>query len=257
MDIFEEIGKRSVHNLLQKGVRIDNRKHDEYRSISVQKNVIPNANGSALARIGKSQVLAAVKFDIGAPYPDKPDEGTMSFNAELPALASPTFEIGPPSEQAIEFARVVDRGIRGSEIIDFKKLVIDAEKVLIMYVDLYALDYDGNLFDAGYLASMAALKSTRFPKIEEGKQIYGEYSGMLECRGDVVSSTFSVISNHILLDPNKLEESAMDAGMVVATHEENICAIQKLGFAGLEKKQILQMVDIAFEKSKELKKFLE
>ena len=36
---------------------------------------------------------------------------------ELLPMAFPTFESGPPSEQAIEYSRVVDRGIRESKML--------------------------------------------------------------------------------------------------------------------------------------------
>jgi len=45
-------------------------------------------------------------------------------NLELLPLASPMFESGPPREDAVELARVVDRGIRESESIDLSKLCI-------------------------------------------------------------------------------------------------------------------------------------
>ena len=47
---------------------------------------------------------------------------------ELVPFASPMFESGPPREDAIELARVVDRGIRHSEIVDKKKLCITPGK---------------------------------------------------------------------------------------------------------------------------------
>jgi len=37
-------------------------------------------------------------------------------------MSSPYAEPGPPSEEAIELARVVDRGIRESEMVDLGKL---------------------------------------------------------------------------------------------------------------------------------------
>ncbi|MEM4367777.1 MAG: exosome complex protein Rrp42 [Candidatus Anstonellales archaeon] len=263
MDILEEIGKRSVHDLIAKGIRLDNRKLLEYRKIKLQKNVVPNANGSALCKLGKTQVLAGIKFGLGSPYADKPDEGAISFNAEFTGLASPTFEIGPPNENAIELARVVDRGFRSSGIIDLKKFFINEKNVLVLYVDLHVLDFDGNLFDACYLATMTALKNTRMPKVEvdnenkTAKIIYGEFDKNLELNGIVTSSTFAVVKDKIMLDPTQLEESAMDSGIVIAVDGENLNAIQKLGFDGLTKEQILQMVDITFEKHKELRKIIE
>ena len=168
--------------------------------------------------------------------------------------------MGPPNEDSIEFARVVDRGIRSSKIVDLKKFKLDDEHVLMMFTDLYVLDYDGNLFDTGALAAMAAIMTARLPKIEieneKHKIIWGEYAGKLEYSDLVVDSTFSMIGDKILIDPSSHEQKGMDAGMVVSTVGENICTLQKLGREGLTKDQILQMVDIAFDKAKELKTHL-
>jgi len=50
-------------------------------------------------------------------------------------------------------------------VIDLKELVlIPGEKVLVVWLDVYVLDHDGNLFDASMLASMAALLDTRYPE---------------------------------------------------------------------------------------------
>lgn len=88
----------------------------------------------------------------------------LSTAAEFVPLASPDFESGPPREDAIELARVVDRGVRESEVVDIKKLVITpGEKVWIVFIDIHILDYDGNLFDAASLGALAALSTTKMP----------------------------------------------------------------------------------------------
>lgn len=80
------------------------------------------------------------------------------------------FEPGPPDENAIELARVVDRSLREVGAIDLESLVIrPGEKVWVLWVDLYIIDHDGNLFDASMLATMAALMTARLPKYEESE----------------------------------------------------------------------------------------
>src|SRR3989338_7608229 len=103
--------------IFSEGIRLDNRKPDQYREISIDYGISENAEGSARVKIGDTEVLAGVKFEIGKPYEDKPDEGSIIVNAELLAMASPDFEPGPPSSHAIELARVVDRGIRESHFL--------------------------------------------------------------------------------------------------------------------------------------------
>jgi len=56
--------------------------------------------GSALVKIGDTEVIAGVKMSIDKPYEDTPDQGNLIVNVELLPLASPTFEPGPPDENA-------------------------------------------------------------------------------------------------------------------------------------------------------------
>lgn len=171
MNILDEIKKDYVANLILKGKRADERGFEDYRELKLEKNVVGSAEGSARVHLGQTQVLVGVKMDVGTPFPDRQDEGILSTNAELLPLASPIFEPGPPNENSIELARVVDRGIRSAGAIDLKSLFLETGKVWGVYIDLWVLDYDGNLIDAAALAAMAALLNTKMPKYENGKVV--------------------------------------------------------------------------------------
>jgi len=256
-EIQNEIERDVLANLLAQGKRADGRGNFDYRSISLQKNPLDNAEGSAICKLGRTQVLAGVKIDMAVPFPDRPEEGILATGAEFTPLGSHLFEPGPPSPDAIELARVVDRGIRSSETLDLASLKIEgSEKVLAVYIDLWILDHDGNLFDASTLAAMAALQGARMPKLEGGKFIRGEYSGMLNPKVPVVSCTFAKIGEHHLLDPTLDEDKGMDGQIIIATTPENVCAVQKSGWAGYAQKDILELVDISFQKGEELRRHL-
>ncbi|MCX6773764.1 MAG: exosome complex protein Rrp42 [Candidatus Micrarchaeota archaeon] len=207
-----------------------------------------SAEGSALAQIGNTKVLAGVKLSMMEPFADEPNKGVLIMGAELLPMASPTFEPGPPDERSIEFSRVVDRGIRSSEIINMESLFVEEGKVLGLFIDLYVLDYGGNLFDTGTLAAMSALKNTRMPKIESGELIRGEYTGNLPLGGYPLSSTFVKIGNFTMLDPEIHEESAADARLTICTCEENIVAMQKGGVGAFKKEEVLNLINVSFEK---------
>ena len=104
--------RNHVLRSLNAGLRFDNRKPEDYRSISIEYSISSNAEGSARVKIGDTEVLAGVKFEIGSPFPDKPDEGTIIVNAELLPLPNPEFDSGPRNINSIELARVVDRRIK-------------------------------------------------------------------------------------------------------------------------------------------------
>jgi len=256
VDILDEVKKEYVKDLMSKGKRPSGRALDELRNAVIERNVIPNAEGSARVHLGNTKVLVGVKLGIGTPFPDRPDEGVLSTTAELLPLASPVFEMGPPDANSIELARVVDRGIRSSNLLDLKSLFLETGKAWNVFVDIYVLDHDGNLIDASALAAMAALQCTRMPKYEDGKILYGQYAGKLATATTCVTATFAKIGGTIVADPDLDEEKAMDARLTVATTPEHICAMQKGGAGGFTRDEVLNIIDMSFKKAEELRALL-
>ena len=247
-----------VRKLAMKGFRIDRRALLQYRPISIEAGVIYNADGSALVNLGGTKVMAGVKFELGEPYPDRPDEGALQVDAEILPHSSPSAEPGPPDENTIELARVVDRSIRESRAIDLKKLVIrEGELVYIAFVDLRVLDDSGNLIDAASLAATTALLDAKIPKVEEDQIIRHEYIGRLEVRELPVYTTFAKIGKMIMVDPNIEEEHAMDARLSIATVDDgHVTAMQKGGSGGFTKGEVSFMIEEAIKKGKELRKMV-
>jgi exosome complex component RRP42 len=214
MTITPTIKKEYLINLAENGKRVDGRRFDEFRKISIETGVISKAEGSARVKIGNTQVISGIKMDIGEPYPDSPESGVMTTAAELIPLASPDFEAGPPREDAIELARVVDRGIRESELIEVDKLCIEpGEKVWMVFIDIHILDFDGNLFDAASLASLAALLTTNVPA--ERFDLGEDYP--LPLKEPPISCTSVKYNGVVVMDPSLDEEEIAEARLTVAT----------------------------------------
>jgi exosome complex component RRP43 len=101
-------------------------------------------------------------------------------NIDLPAICSPKFKPGPPSDEAqvlsdrlhevlIRYLPVrrtyppVTHGDDSSSAIPTSSLVIEPGKAAwVLYVDATCVNYDGNLFDAALIAMVAALKNSAF-----------------------------------------------------------------------------------------------
>ena len=247
-----------IISLIQQDKRVDERKFDEMREIEIETNISKNAEGSARCKMGDTEVMVGIKMDIGEPYPDNPDEGTIVVTAELLPLASPVFELGPPGPQATELARIVDRGIRESKCLDFKKLCIKkGEKVWMVFIDIYPLNDDGNLIDASVLATLAALKNAKIPKVENDAVVFGEFTNKkLELNKLPITFTFGKIGNKILLDLNSKEESVIDSRLSISVNEGNIHAMQKGGDKVITMEEVEQMVDMAIKKEKELRSLI-
>ena len=169
--MIPNIQKQRIIQYLKEGKRFDGRKTDEYREIEVKLGISNKAEGSCSVKFGKTEVYAGVKMSIGEPYPDSQDKGNLAVSAELGPMASPDFDIGPPSIQAIELGRIIDRGIRESGVIDWKKLCIkEGEKVWTINLDLYAFNDAGNLLDVAALAGMIALANAKMPVYNEKEE---------------------------------------------------------------------------------------
>ncbi|MEM0481194.1 MAG: exosome complex protein Rrp42 [Candidatus Aenigmatarchaeota archaeon] len=237
--------------------RLDGRDFLSFRNIEIEKEIIPKAEGSARVKLGNTEVIAGVKVELSQPFPDNPNEGILIVNAEFPPIAHEKFEPGPPNETAIELARLVDRIIRSSEAIDLEKLFIEEGKVYGIFIDIHVINHDGNLLDASTLASVAALQITKLPKYENGKLIRNEYAKKLEVEHLPIFVTIGKLNGNYIIDLTQFEEEIVKDKIAIGTREDKmICAIQKLSgkfkFSELE-----NLIDLAIEKSEELRKLIQ
>lgn len=258
MEAIDVVKSQYIKELLSKNNREDNRQMFDFREITIVPNVIEHAEGSAQVDLGGTRVLAGAKIQLETPMRDTPTQGNLAVSAELLPLAHAEFETGPPSPESIELARVVDRGIRAANAVDLKSLFIKEEKCWGIFIDLYVLNYDGNLFDASTLAAMGALMNAKMPKYDETteKATYDDRKIPLKINAVVGSTTFAKIDSTLLLDPNMHEENAADARITIATDGTVVRAMQKGLSGSFSVKEIESLVDVSFDKYKELSKHL-
>jgi exosome complex component RRP42 len=234
-----------------KGKRQDGRGFKDFRDIKLETNVVIKAEGSAKVTLGETQVLVGVKLQTGTPFSDSQDEGVIITNLELNPIASPDFEPGPPKEEAIEMARVVDRGIRESGAIDVKKLCIThGESVWIVFIDVHILNDDGNLIDASCLAAIAALLTTTVPNEQQG---IGP-NAPLAMKELPVGITLAKIGSKLMIDPSLDEEMVCDTKVtIVSSSDGSVAGMQKMGSASFTEAEVLEAIYIAREKASELR----
>lgn len=258
--LIPKIKYSAILNVISKGFHVDRRSIMEYRQLNITYNVAPNADSSVLLRLGNTQILAGIKLEIGQPFPDNPDEGVLIVNAEYIPAASPVYEPGPPDEDAIELARIIDRSLRESRAIALDKLVITpGKRVWSLWVDIYVLDYDGNLIDASMLASMAALANTYIPyyevdqttgsiRIDRNKKIMP-----LPINKYVATVTINKIGEYMVIDPTGEEEAIASSSITFSVSEDNyIVGIQKRGMGTFSTDEIEKALDVALNKGKEM-----
>jgi len=258
--IITRVKQKQITQQIDKEKRMDGRDLTDYREMKIEQGIIERAEGSARVLLGKTEVVVGVKIEMGEPFSDTPNEGVLTVNAELTPMASPAFEAGPPDEDSIELARIVDRGIRESKAIDTEKLVIEpGKKVFVVFVDIYVLNHDGNLIDASALAAVAALLNTKMAnyEVKEGEVKIKPGYEKLPMNKHPITVTIAKIGNKLVVDPISEEEQVMDARISMAIDDDDhICAIQKGGNGYFEPDQVLEAARMIEEKAKEMRKKL-
>ncbi len=255
--VMETIRKAQMVQMLAQGKRTDERALDQTRPIKIETGVIQKANGSARVTLGNTQVIAGVKIATGTPFPDTPDKGLLVVNAEILPLSSPYAEPGPPSEDAIELARVVDRGIRESEMVDLTKLcLIPGKSVVTIFVDCNIMNVDGNLFDATSYAVVSALRTAKMKKysVKDDKVEATEDWIPVPVERTPVSVTMARIGDRLVVDPVTEEEASMDMRITITTDEDgNICASQKGEASTITPAQVLEAADTSIRVGKQIR----
>jgi exosome complex component RRP42 len=256
--VVSKITAKKIIEAVSQNKRHDGRGLLDYREIKTEIGFVGKASGSAFVSIGKTKILVGVKVETGEPYSDKPDAGVLTVNAELTPLASPRFEPGPPSEDAIELARVVDRGIRESKAVDLKTLCITPGKnVFVVFVDLNILDHDGNLFDTAALASILALMNAKIQKYsvtKDGQLKFKKGTTPLPLANFPVEVTIAKIGDKLVVDPSLDEEAVIDARITIALgKDDEVCAVQKSLLGTFSPDEVSTALDIATKKANELR----
>jgi exosome complex component RRP42 len=247
---------------LNKGKRFDDRKLDEFRELTIETGVSKNAEGSARVRLGKTEVLVGIKLDVGAPYPDSKDKGNLMVTAEMLPLSSARIDLGPPQFDAIELGRVIDRGIRESHFIELEKLCIKVgEKVWTVYIDIYSINDDGNLFDAAGIGAIAALKTAKIPKYDEetGKTLFGEWTNdsVPLSENMPISLTIHKIGENLIVDPTREEEDISETRVTICSSDGMVCSMQKGNSKELTIEEFNKVLDLIEKTERVIVKQLE
>jgi exosome complex component RRP42 len=255
--IVEHLRKQQMWDAISKGKRLDGRNLDDIRPLEIELDIIKKANGSAKVKLGNSEVIAGVKIETGEPFEGLENKGALIVSAEVLPTASPYIEPGPPDEETVELARVVDRGIRESEMIDLDKLVLVPGKIVYtIFVDCSIINADGNLFDATSYAVVSALASSKIPVLEmqDGKVVNTGNSQDPPVTTIPVSITAIRIGEAVILDPTSEEEACMNARITITTNSNgDYTAIQKGSTGAFTVEQIKKAAETARIKGEEVR----
>ncbi|GMH20159.1 hypothetical protein Nepgr_022000 [Nepenthes gracilis] len=262
---------------LLESIRPDGRTHQQARDTTLALGAVASADGSALAKIGCTTMLAAIKMEVMTPTTDLPDEGNLTIEFHMPPICSPIVRPGKPADIAAVISKELSDTILSSGMINLKELSLVSGKTAWMaYLDIYCLDADGALFDAALLSAVAAFSHLQIPVVsvnDEGKVFIvseedkagkpGNEPVNIDKRKLVLSNipyslTCLLHKNYILADPTAEEESIMETSLtVVLNSSRQLVSLYKPGGPVLAYTSALQdCVAMTMQRVKELQKIL-
>lgn len=170
--------------LFESSVRLDGRGVDDCRDVNI-KLARTEKSSTSEVQLGDTLVICIVTGDIVTPYPDRPTDGILQFQATVSTLAESSGFLHS------DLSRLLERAIRESESIDTESLcIIGGEKVWMINCEVKVVDCTGgNVIDACMLAAMSALRAFRKPETSVvsgdaaaeagGEDIEGAQSGII------------------------------------------------------------------------------
>ncbi|CAL0310089.1 unnamed protein product [Lupinus luteus] len=262
---------------LAESIRPDGRPLGKARDTSVFLGAVASANGSALAKIGSTTMLTAIKMEVMTPSLESPDEGCIAIDFHMPPICSPIVRPGRPAEAAPVISKQLSDTISSSGLVNLKELsLVNGKAAWMAYLDVYCLDADGALFDTALLSVVSALSHLQIPAVainDDGKIVLmSEEDGQKQAQEQVnkekrkltlKSIPFSLTSilhkNYILADPTAEEESIMETLVtIVLDSSGQLISLYKPGGSVLAYTSVLQdCVALTRQRVKELKSILD
>ncbi|XP_038877146.1 exosome complex component RRP43 isoform X2 [Benincasa hispida] len=263
---------------LAESIRPDGRGLGKARDTTIALGPVSSANGSALAKIGSTTMLAAIKMEVMTPFIESPDEGCIAIDFHMPPICSPIVRPGRPAEAAPVISKQLSDTISSSGMIDLRELsIVKGKAAWMAYLDVYCLDADGSLFDAALLSAAAAFSHLRIPVValnDDGKVIFvSEEEGgenfekepvnkerrKLKLNSIPFSLTCLLHKKYILADPTAEEESVMETIVtVVLDSSGQLVSFYKPGGSVLAYTSAVQdCVALTRQRSKELQMILD
>eukprot|EP00933_Yihiella_yeosuensis_P061148 TRINITY_DN63973_c0_g1_i1.p1 TRINITY_DN63973_c0_g1~~TRINITY_DN63973_c0_g1_i1.p1 ORF type:complete len:500 (+),score=152.61 TRINITY_DN63973_c0_g1_i1:33-1502(+) len=259
----------TVQALRRESVRVDGRALAAYRRLGIR---FGPAHGEVEVNFGPSRAMAVCSGEIITPPANRPNEGRIQFHVEFGPLASPSFEVGRPSPQAVSVSNFVERLLKGSRAIDAEALcIVGGQKVWSIRVDVRALDDDGNLGDVCAIAALCSLLHFRKADVE----VVGETAKTFAAEERVpvplsihhlpVPVTFALFpaagsgasgkegEPAWILDPNRLEEAAAAGSLCIAVNQHGeLCGVHKPGGMPVDFAMVEHCIELAISRAKEI-----
>ncbi|KAK0127443.1 hypothetical protein ONS96_006981 [Cadophora gregata f. sp. sojae] len=259
---------------LQENIRLDGRSLDQYRALELD---FGDELGVVDVRLGKTRIHTHISAQVVTPFPDRPIDGLFTITTELSPMLSPSIESSSrPTETETLLSRLLEKTIRRSGALDTESLcLIAGSKVWSIRADVHVISHDGNLVDAACIGVIAALQHFRKPDTETRGEEVVVYSTAerepvkLSLLHFPLCVTFSFYGEgvlgkdgegekeKVLLDAGLMEEQLREGSVTIGMNRHGeVCQIAKLGGAPVHALTLLNCVEVAAIKVKEISNFI-
>lgn len=236
----------------------DGRGINEFRETTLSVGNIGTTLGSSFVKIGNTKVICGIKGEIG---PRNSVEDKIKVAMEMSSIANGE----KPGHSSAEgtFIKQKLSSLLCDVIDDLNVEPEDDKYCWYLYVDLYCLDDDGNVFDVSVLSVAAALSNTSLPKVHFDKtlrkyvQDQGNNSSKLSLKEIPFSVTFAVFEKWILADPTHEEEEVCNAKFtIIIDGSGKLCSVEKRGGQTVSLDQLRTCLGFAKQRVSKLNKQL-
>jgi exosome complex component RRP41 len=215
-----------------KGKRLDGRKWDELRPISLQVGLMKNADGSAYIEWGKNKIMAAVygPKEVHPKHQVLPDRALLRSRYHMAPFSVDERKNPAPSRREIEISKVIREALSPAVILeDYPRTAIE------VWVEV--LQSDGGSRVAGITAASLALADAG-----------------INMRDLVVGCSCGLIGDQVVADLDDTEDKEGNGDMPVAIMP-NLGQVTLLQVDGIyTRDQFQKAFELAIEKGKQIYK---
>lgn len=220
----------SKRRLIEDGLRLDGRKWDQLRPISLEVGTLKNADGSAYIEWGKNKIMAAVygPKEVHPKHQVLPDRALVRTRYHMAPFSVDERKNPAPSRREIEISKVIREALEPAVIVeDYPRTAIE------VWVEV--LQSDGGSRVAGITAASLALADAG---INMRDLVVGCSCGIVE--GTVVAD----------LDDTEDKEGSGDMPVAIMPNLDQVTLLQVDGIYSRE--QFQKAFQLAIEKGKEV-----
>jgi len=260
-EAFHKVHPLQYYNkFISENVRPDGRGLNKFRKTVISAGSIKSAHGSAVVKIGNTSVIAGITAEVAKPDFKSENNGFLVVKVELPALCGDQFAgpKGKTNDKAQVVCNFLNELCTKTHFLSLSDLCIEPGKVAwVLYIDIYCLNYDGNIFDAASIAMITALFNVRLPKATFEDNIVSatkECPIKLNIKHYPIPLSFGIYdSKYVLVDPTSEEEGLLDSSFtIVYNNIGELCSIYKPGGTAINENNLRLCMQRAKTRTSEL-----